>query len=182
MKNTLSKQERTTRMTQQSDKPMNTELHELFLEELADVYDAEKQLTKALPKLAKAAQSVDLRSAFESHLEETKNHVTRLEQIAESLGERLPGKPCKAMQGLIEEGSDLIEEENGSSALDAGLIAAAQKVEHYEIASYGSLAAWAKEMGHEKELSLLQETLDEEKAADMKLTDIAETEANARGE
>jgi ferritin-like metal-binding protein YciE len=161
-----------------SKEGVSEDLHELFLDELADVYDAEKQLTKALPKMAKAAQNDELREAFESHLEETENHVSRLEQVAESLGEKLKRKTCKAMQGLVEEGSEIIKENKDSSALDAGLIAAAQKVEHYEIASYGTLCAWAKEMGHTDELELLEATLEEEKAADSKLTEIGQNSAN----
>jgi ferritin-like metal-binding protein YciE len=169
------------RENQTGELPMDQELHQLFLDELADVYDAEKQLTKALPKMAKAAQSDELREAFESHLHETEDHVSRLEQIAESLGDKLKRKSCKAMRGLVDEGSDLIKEKKGSSALDAGLIAAAQKVEHYEIASYGSLCAWAEKMGHADELELLKATLAEEKAADEKLTEVAESSANSRG-
>jgi ferritin-like metal-binding protein YciE len=178
MKTTLNRTDRNVEANENGGQPMDMELHQLFLDELANVYDAEQQLTKALPKMAKAAQSEDLRAAFESHLEETQNHVSRLEQIAESLGEKLKRKTCKAMQGLVEEGGDLIKELKDSSALDAGLIAAAQKVEHYEIASYGALCAWAKEMGHNDELALLHATMGEEKAADTKLTEIAENSAN----
>jgi ferritin-like metal-binding protein YciE len=161
---------------------MDQELHKLFLSELADLHNAETQLTKALPKMAKAAQSDELREAFESHLAETENHVSRIEQVAESLGEKLERKTCKAMKGLIEEGEEIIKENKNSSALDAGLIAAAQKVEHYEIASYGTLCAWADEMGHTDELELLKATLEEEKAADEKLGTIAENSANQKGE
>jgi ferritin-like metal-binding protein YciE len=157
---------------------MNTELHDMFLEELADIYNAEQQLTKALPKLAKASQNAELREAFESHLEETQNHISRLDQVAKSLGESLKRKKCAAMEGLIEEGEEIIDEMEDSAALDAGLILAAQKVEHYEIASYGGLRAWAELMGHDEAAELLQETLDEEKAADEKLNQIAETAAN----
>lgn len=157
---------------------MDSDLHDLFLDELADLLSAETQLTKALPKMAKAAESDHLAEAFRSHLEETKGHVERLKQVFTSLGEKPKSKTCKAMVGLIEEGSELMEELKDSSALDAGLIAAAQKVEHYEIASYGTACAWAERMGHDKALKLLQETLQEEKAADEKLTGIAETEAN----
>ncbi|HVW22794.1 MAG TPA: ferritin-like domain-containing protein [Opitutaceae bacterium] len=152
---------------------MNRELHELFLDELADVLSAEVQLTKALPKLAKAAESEELKEALESHLKETEGHVERLEQVFEKLGEKPKRKTCKAMQGLVEEGSEVIQEQKGTSVIDAGVIAAAQKTEHYEIASYGTLIAWAKEMGHEEEADLLAETLEEEKAADEKLTAIA---------
>jgi ferritin-like metal-binding protein YciE len=157
---------------------MDTELHELFLDELADLLNAETQLTKALPKMAKAAQSEELAEAFRSHLAETETHVDRLKQVFASLDEKVKTKTCKAMKGLVEEGSELMEELKGSSAIDAGLIAAGQKVEHYEIASYGSVRAWAEQMGHTEAVSLLEETLAEEKAADEKLTDIAENVAN----
>jgi len=157
---------------------MNTELHQLFLDELADIYNAEQQLTKALPKLAKACQNPELREAFETHLEETQNHISRLDQVAKSLGESLKRKKCAAMEGLIEEGEEIIDEMEDSAALDAGLILAAQKVEHYEIASYGGLRAWAELMGHDEAAELLQETLDEEKETDEKLNQLAETAAN----
>jgi ferritin-like metal-binding protein YciE len=161
---------------------MDNDLHELFLDELADVYNAEQQLIKALPKMAKAAESDELREAFESHLEETEGHARRLEEVAESLEESLKKKTCAAMKGLVEEAQELMKEQKDSSALDAALIAAAQKVEHYEIASYGTLCAWAKQMGHDDALELLKETMDEEKAADEKLTGIAESAANAKAE
>jgi ferritin-like metal-binding protein YciE len=161
---------------------MENDLHELFLEELADIYNAEQQLTKALPKMAKAAQSDELRQAFEEHLEETQNQITRLEQVFQSLGESMKRKTCKAMQGLIAEGSEVMEEQKGSSAIDAALICAAQKVEHYEIATYGTLCTWADQMGHEEALDLLKENIDEEEAADEKLTQIAESVANLRAE
>lgn len=158
------------------------ELHELFLEELADIYNAEQQLTKVLPKMAKAAQSDELRDAFESHLQETENQISRLEQAVEALGESMKRKVCKAMKGLIEEGSEIMQEKKGSPSIDAALIAAAQKVEHYEIASYGTLCAWAKQMGHNEALELLHETLEEEKQTDEKLTNIAENLANIEAE
>ena len=161
---------------------MDTELHKLFLDELADVLSAEQQLTKALPKLAKAAQSDELREALEQHLEETEEHISRLEQVAESLDETLKKKTCKAMQGLIAEGDDIVKEQKDSSALDAGIIAACQKVEHYEIASYGTLVGWAEQMGHSQAVELLRETLQEEKAADEKLTSIAESIANQKAQ
>jgi len=161
---------------------MNTDLHELFLDELADVYNAEQQLTKALPKLAKAAESDELREAFETHLEETEEHISRLDQVAEHLGETIKRKTCKAMKGLVEEGEEIMKEQKGTSALDAGLIAAAQKVEHYEIASYGTLVTWAEQMGHDEAVELLNETLDEEKSADEKLTSVAESIANQRAQ
>src|SRR2546423_14020498 len=158
-----------------------SELRDTFVEELKDLYDAEKQLLKALPKMAKAAQEEELKEAFDSHLEETKEHVRRLEQVFKIMDEPVKGKKCKAMQGLVEEGEDLIEEEEG----DAALICAAQKGEHYEIASYGSLESWARLMEQEDAANLLEETLEEEKAADEKLTEIAETTINpeeSRGE
>ena len=153
-------------------------LRELFLEELADIYNAEQQLIKALPKLAQAAVSAALREAFESHLEETQEHVSRLERVAESLGEPLPRNKCEAMEGLLAEGKELMDELEGSPALDAGLIAAAQKVEHYEIASYGTVVAWARRLGLESPTTTLAETLSEEKNADETLTGIAENLAN----
>lgn len=161
---------------------MDNDLHELFLDELADVYNAEQQLTKALPKLAKAAQSDELREAIEQHLEETEEHVSRIEQVAESLDTTLKKKTCYAMKGLIEEADDIVKEQKNSTALDAGIIAACQKVEHYEIASYGTLAAWAEQMGHDDALDLLRQTEEEESAADEKLTEVAETIANQRAQ
>jgi ferritin-like metal-binding protein YciE len=158
------------------------ELHELFLDELADIYNAEQQLTKALPKMARAAQSDELREGFEMHLDQTEQQISRLEQVAEILGESMKRKVCKAMKGLIEEGSEMMQEKKGSAAIDAALIAAAQKVEHYEIASYGTLCAWAKLMNHDEALELLHETLEEEKAADEKLTALAENSANLQAE
>jgi ferritin-like metal-binding protein YciE len=150
-------------------------LRETFVNELADLYDAEKQLLKALPKVAKAASDEGLKEAFQSHLEETQQHVQRLEQVFEIFDEPAKGKKCKAMQGLIEEADELIQKKEG----DAALICAAQKVEHYEIASYGSLCAWARLLQEDRAADLLEETLDEEKAADEKLTSIAETTVNA---
>jgi len=150
------------------------ELRETFIDELKDLYDAEKQLVKALPKMAKAAQDESLKEAFQSHLEETQEHVQRLEQVFKIFGEEPRAKKCKAMQGLLEEGSELIEEEAG----DAALICAAQKVEHYEIASYGSLVAWSELLEESEAQGVLEETLNEEKSADEKLTEIAETAAN----
>jgi ferritin-like metal-binding protein YciE len=152
-----------------------SKLRETFLDELSDIYDAEHQLTKALPKLAKAAEDETLKEAFESHLEETENHIQRLEEVFEIFGEKAKGKKCKAMKGLVEEGEELIKEDAG----DAGLICGAQKVEHYEIATYGSLATWAEILGEKDAAKLLNETLDEEKAADDKLTEIAESVVNA---
>jgi ferritin-like metal-binding protein YciE len=149
-------------------------LHDAFLNELRDTYDAEKQLTKALPKLAKAANSPELRAAFETHLEETRGHVDRLEQVFESLDERVRGKHCEGIAGIIEEGRSIMEEDLDEATMDASLIAAGQRAEHYEMAAYGTLVAWARGMGHTDAATLLQETLDEEKAADEKLTSLAE--------
>ena len=166
----------------ESESPMDNDLHELFLDELADLYSAEQQLTKALPKMAKAAESDELREALEQHLEETEEHLNRLEQVAESLDETLKKKTCKAMKGLIEEADEIVKEQKDSSALDAGIIAACQKVEHYEIASYGTVCAWAEQMGHDDALKLLRQTEEEETAADEKLTEIAENIANERAQ
>jgi len=149
-------------------------IHDAFVEELRDTYDAEKQLIKALPKLAKAATSDELRSAFETHLEETRGHVERLEQVFESLEEKVRGKHCEGIAGIIEEGKSVMEEDFDEAAMDACLIAAGQRAEHYEMAAYGTLVAWARAMGHTEAAGLLQETLDEEKAADEKLTTLAE--------
>ena len=149
-------------------------LHDAFLDELRDTYDAEKQLTKALPKMVKAAHSPILREAFESHLEETRQQVGRLEQVFESLDEKPRGKHCDGMAGIVEEGQSMMEEDFDEMTADACLIAAAQRVEHYEMAAYGTLVAWAKVMGHTEAADLLQETLDEEKAADEKLSSLAE--------
>ncbi len=151
-----------------------SQLRETFLEELKDVYDAEKQLVKALPKVAKAAEHEELKHAIEAHLEETEGHVERLERVFEIFGEKAAAKKCKAMKGLLEEGEELISEKAG----DTALICAAQKVEHYEIASYGSLCAWAKSLGEDEAADLLDETLGEEKEADDKLTSIAEETVN----
>ena len=149
-------------------------LHDAFIEELRDTYDAEKQLIKALPKLAKAAASTDLRTAFETHLEETRGHVERLEQVFESLDEKPRGKHCEGIAGIIEEGKSIMEEEFDDATMDACLIAAGQRAEHYEMAAYGTLIAWAQSMGHTEATNLLQEILDEEKAADQKLSSLAE--------
>jgi len=153
-------------------------LHDAFLDELRDVYDAEKQITKALPKMVKAATSADLQHAFEAHLEETRGHVERLEEVFESLEERARGKHCEGVAGILEEGKSVMEEDFDETTMDACLIAAAQRVEHYEMAAYGSLIAWAQAMGHTKAASLLEETLNEEKGADKKLTSIAEGGVN----
>jgi ferritin-like metal-binding protein YciE len=152
----------------------NGTLHDAFLDELRDTYDAERQLTKALNSLAKAATAPELQEAFESHLEETEGHIGRLEQVFESLDEKARGKHCEGIAGIIQEGKSIMEEEFDGTTMDACLIAAAQRAEHYEMAAYGTLVAWAQAMGHTEAASLLQETLDEEKAADEKLTGLAE--------
>jgi ferritin-like metal-binding protein YciE len=153
-------------------------LRKLYIEELRDLYSAENQLLKALPKMAKGADSDELKKAFESHLEETEGHVERLETIFEDLDESPKGKTCKAMKGLVEEGSEILEEEGEESVLDAGIIAAGQKVEHYEIASYGTVRTFAELLGEKEAVKLLQQTLDEETAADEKLTELAEDIVN----
>jgi ferritin-like metal-binding protein YciE len=153
-------------------------MDELLLDEIRDLYDAEKQLTKALPKMAKASTSSQLRSAFEEHLNQTEGHVTRLEQVFESLGEKASGKKCEAMHGLIKEGDEIAGETEESSVRDAGLIMAAQKVEHYEISAYGSARAHAQMLGKNDIATLLEKTLQEERQADQKLNDIAESMIN----
>jgi ferritin-like metal-binding protein YciE len=153
-------------------------LHDAFIDELRDTYDAERQLTKALPKLAKAAASPGLRDAFESHLEETRGQIERLEQVFASLDEKVRGKHCEGIAGIIDEGKAIMEEDFDDSTMDACLIAAGQRAEHYEMAAYGTLIAWAKAMGHDEAADLLQQTLDEEKAADEKLTSLAESGIN----
>jgi ferritin-like metal-binding protein YciE len=149
-------------------------LRKLYINELRDLYSAENQLLKALPKMAKGASSDELRQAFESHLQETEGHVERLETIFEDLDESPKGKTCHGMKGLVEEGSEILEEEGEESVLDAGIIAAAQKVEHYEIASYGTVRTFAELLGEKDAAKLLQQTLDEEGAADEKLNELAE--------
>ncbi len=156
---------------------LNT-LDDLLHHELKDLYSAETQLVKALPKMAKAATHEDLKASFEQHLEETNIHVERLEQIAEQIGAKLTGHTCKAMAGLVEEGSDLISEDAEDNVRDAGLIGAAQRVEHYEIAGYGTAVALARQLGHDEIADILEETLEEEKETDAKLTDLAESVIN----
>jgi len=148
--------------------------HEAFLDELRDAYDAEKQLVKALPKMARAADDEELRSAFESHLKETKGHVEKLEQVFASINEKPIGKHCDGIAGIIKEGGAAIEAGFDEATLDACLIAGGQRAEHYEIAAYGTLVAWARDMGHAEAADLLQDTLDEEKAADETLTLLAQ--------
>ncbi len=151
-------------------------LHEMFLTELRDIYDAEQQLVKALPKLSKAATHPQLKQAFDNHLSETEEHVIRLEEVFASLGEKAKAETCAAMKGLVKEGSDMIDMKGdvADAAVDAGLIAAAQKVEHYEIATYGTLVTWSSVMGHDQATRLLEATLAEEKRADEKLNALAE--------
>ena len=148
-------------------------LTHLYVEELKDLYSAENQLVKALPKMARASTSGDLRAGFEGHLEQTKEHVARLEKIFKALGESPNGKKCKGMEGLIKEGGELIEEDPAPEELDAGLISAAQRVEHYEIAGYGCVSTYAKILGEDQAVSLLRQTLEEEKETDKKLTQLA---------
>jgi ferritin-like metal-binding protein YciE len=152
----------------------NSSLKELYVEELRDIYDAENQLVKALPEMAKAATSEELRSGFEDHLEQTKEHVRRLEQVLNAIGEKAKGKKCKGMQGLVSEGKEIIEEDFEDDVRDAALISAAQRVEHYEIAAYGTVRTYAEILGEQNAVSLLEKTLEEEKETDQKLTDLAE--------
>ncbi len=153
-------------------------LEELLVDELKDLYNAENQIIKALPKMAKAASSPDLRRAFERHLEETRKQVERLDQIGEQLEARLTGKKCHGMEGLIEEGREIMGQDLEENALNAGLIGAAQKVEHYEIAAYGTARAHAEMLGYTKIARLLQQTLNEEGTTDKKLTQLAENIIN----
>jgi len=154
--------------------PEGNTLYDAFLDELRDSYDAEKQLTKALMKLAKASSNPKLRQAFESHLEETQGHIERLEQVFERLDERARGKHCDGIAGIIEEGKSIMDQDFDDTTMDACLIAAGQRAEHYEMAAYGTLVAWARAIGHTEVAKLLQQTLDEEKAADKKLSGLAE--------
>ena len=155
-------------------------LDDLFLETLKDMYHAEKQLMRALPKMAKAADSDELRQAFETHRDETEGQIARLDQVFEMLGKPARGKPCEAMQGIVEESKEIMEDFKGSDALDAGLLAAAQAVEHYEISRYGTLKTWATQLGLKDAAKLLDQTLAEEKKTDALLTRIAETAANRK--
>jgi ferritin-like metal-binding protein YciE len=148
-------------------------LKHLYVEELKDIYSAENQMVKALPKMAKAATSPDLRAGFEEHLTQTQEHVARLEKIFGALGESPKGKKCKGMEGLVAEGAEMIEEDPAPEELDAGLISAAQRVEHYEIAAYGCVSAYAKLLGEDQASSLLRKTLEEEKKANETLTELS---------
>ncbi|MEI1247070.1 YciE/YciF ferroxidase family protein [Rhizobium aouanii] len=156
-------------------------LNDLFLDTLKDIYYAEKQILKALPKMARAAQSEEGKAGFLQHRDETQAQVERLEQVFEMIGKPARGKTCEAIQGIIAEADEIMEEFKGAVALDAGLISSAQAVEHYEIARYGTLIAWAKQLGLKDAVPLLQATLAEEEATDKKLTQIAESSANAKG-
>ena len=154
------------------------QLDELFHDTLKDIYYAEKKILSALPKMAKAAQNEDLRAAFEKHQDETEGQIDRLEQVFELIEEKPQGKKCAAIEGILEEGQEIIKEYKGSPALDAGLVSAAQAVEHYEIARYGTLRTWAEELGLNEAMKLLQETLDQEEATDQALTELAEAVVN----
>ena len=158
-------------------------LKELYIDELKDIYNAETQLVKALPKMAKAANSDELRTGFEEHLGQTRGHVQRLEQIFKELGEKPSGKKCKAMEGLVAEGAETMGEDYEDDVMDAALIAAAQRVEHYEIAAYGTVRTYAELLGEDTAAQLLEQTLEEEKETDQKLTDMAgEINVKAMGE
>jgi len=157
-------------------------LDELFHDTLKDIYYAEKKILSALPKMAKAAESDDLRAAFEKHRDETEEQISRLEQVFEAIDAKPQGKKCAAIEGILDEGQEIMKEYKGSPALDAGLLAAAQAVEHYEISRYGTLRTWVEELGLEDVAKLLEETLREEEATDEKLTELAETAVNAAAE
>lgn len=155
-------------------------LEDLFVEQLRDLYSAETQILDALPEMVDASTSDELRKAFESHLKETRNQKQRLEKIFESLGEDPEGETCKGMKGLLEEGSEMLEKDGDASVIDAGIIAAAQRVEHYEISGYGTARTYAERLGHDDAVELIDETLDEESAANEKLTKIAESTVNPK--
>ena len=162
-----------------SKKMQESKFHELFVHELKDIYWAEKHLAKALPKMAKGATSPELAEAIENHLKETEGQIERLEKVFESIGAKAVGKKCQAMDGLVEEGKEILgDTDKDTSVRDAGIIIASQKIEHYEIASYGSLVALAKKMGHDEAAKLLEQTLEEEKKTDALLTQIAEEHVN----
>ncbi len=153
-------------------------LEKLFIDELKDIYNAEKQLTRARPRMAKAAESPELQQAFTTHLKETEGQIRRLEQVFKTLGQAVRGKKCKGMEGLIEEGKEKLEEDGEPEVVDAALIASAQKVEHYEIASYGCLRTYAELLGYSEAAELLQQNLQEEEATDKKLTQLGESGIN----
>lgn len=162
-------------------KDRSTGLRKLLEEQVADIYYAEQQLVKTLPKLAEKSRNKELRQAFESHLTETKNHVQRLEKVFQLLGKDAKGEKCPAIDGILKEGKELMDDFGDSPALDAALVAAGQKAEHYEIATYGFMCEWAKELGLSEVQDLLHQTLEEEIGADEKLTSIAESAVNADG-
>jgi ferritin-like metal-binding protein YciE len=157
-------------------------LRELYVEEIKDLYSAERQILQALPRMIKAASHPQLKKAFTKHEAQTRTHVKRLEQICRELGEKPTGKKCVGMEGLIQEAKDLLAEKPEPNVLDAGLISAAQHVEHYEMAGYGTCRTWARLLGYEKQTALLQQTLDEEQATDLLLTDIATSQINIDAE
>jgi ferritin-like metal-binding protein YciE len=160
--------------------PDEKTLDDLFLDTLKDIYYAEKQIVKTLPKMAKAAQSPELKAGFEKHLDETETHVERLEQVFELIGKPARGKTCDAILGIIEEGKSIMDEFKGTQALDAGLVSAAQAVEHYEIARYGTLKTWARQLGLDAAVALFDATLKEEEATDQKLTKLATSQVNLK--
>jgi len=157
-------------------------LKDLYLEQLRDLYDAETQLVEALPKMAEAAHNSDLKNAFNQHLRQTREHVTRLERMFSALGEKPEGQTCHGMKGLIKEGQEMIKAKGDPDVIDAGLIAAAQRVEHYEIAVYGTVRAYAETLGAEADMRSLEKTLQEEEETDDKLTEIAESHINVEAE
>ncbi len=177
-KNTPAKNSSASKKSQPSKSEIATGLRELFVDELKDIYWAEKALTKALPKMAKNASSEDLKSALQDHLAVTQNQVQRLEEVFNAIGEKAQAKKCEAMAGLVKEGEEIMQSTQSGPVRDAGIISAGQKVEHYEIASYGTLVTFAKTLGEDEAASLLEETLAEEKDADEKLSEIAEASVN----
>jgi ferritin-like metal-binding protein YciE len=168
--------------SKQTKSKQSKTLQELFHDTLKDIYYAEKKILATLPKMAKAAQSDDLKAAFEKHRKETEDQVERLDRVFEEIDKKAQGKTCAAIVGITDEGAEIMKSYKGSPALDAGLLSAAQAVEHYEISRYGTLIAWAEELGLEEAVSLLEETLEEEKATDEALTKIAETAINQQAE
>jgi ferritin-like metal-binding protein YciE len=158
------------------------QLADLFHDTLKDIYFAEKKILTALPKMAKAAHSEELTAAFEKHEVETEGQVERLEQVFEEIGEKSQGKTCDAIMGILDDGKEIMDEYKGSPALDAGLVAAAQAVEHYEISRYGTLCAWAEQLGHSKSVKLLKQTLGEEEATDEALSELAESSINQQAQ
>ncbi|MEH3112871.1 YciE/YciF ferroxidase family protein [Pedobacter terrae] len=179
MATTKKTEKKTAKPTGKTGKMENSEFHEFFIDELKDIYWAEKHLAKALPKMKKAATSPELAAAFEKHTEETEQHISTLEEVFSLLGEKAAAKKCDAMAGLLEEADGIIADtDKGTMIRDAGLILAAQKVEHYEIATYGTLRVFAENMGHDDVAELLTQTLENEKATDVALTEIAVNAVN----